>query len=586
MVNKILEQNGRLDPLNSPSLKNWGSPPQKEELKISKKNVYVNCGWGRLIFAHTFDENHKIANLLRGEEHKKRDIAFYIRDPHVALAHSPQELFLDPSHTYRYWIKEAEEINPACNGFSIRLCDPENDLEGINRIYLTYGMVPISERFLHNNEDQTNIAYFVAEDDKTKEIIGVVMGADHVNIFDDPENGSSLWALAVDSQAQFNGIGIALTQYLIQYYCRRGRDFMDLSVLHSNDKANKLYEKIGFTRVPVFCLKRKNAINVKLFTGPQVTENMNPYAEIIINEARMRGISVKILDETNNYFELSFGGRSIVCRESLTELTSAIAMSRCADKAITHQLVKSVGIRVPKQHIAAGDQSDTAFLNKCGWVVVKPSDNEQGRGISLKIQDEKSLREAIVLAKKYSDKVVIEEFVEGTDLRLIVINYEMVAAAIRKPPEIIGDGKLNIDDLIKKQSRRRSAATYGESTIPIDKETYNCIESQGFSMDHVPNNGEVVMVRRAANLHTGGTIHDVTAKLHPELKKAAILTAKTIKIPVVGVDFMVSSPEEPEYYFIEANERPGLANHEPQPTAQKFVDFLFPNTMPIKGTPS
>ena len=586
MIKKISEQNGRLDPLNSPSLKNWGSPPQTEELKISKKNIYINCGWGRLIFAHTFDENHNIANLLRGEELKKRDIAFYIRDPHVALAHSPQELFLDPSHTYRYWIKKSEEVHSACNGFSIRLCDPEKDLEEINRIYLTYGMVPINKRFLENNEDQNAIAYFVAEDDKTKEIIGVVMGADHVRVFDDPENGSSLWALAVDSQAQFNGVGIALTQHLIQYYCKRGRDFMDLSVLHSNHNANKLYEKIGFTRVPVFCLKRKNAINVKLFTGPQVVENMNPYAEIIINEARMRGISVKILDEANNYFELSFGGRAIVCRESLTELTSAIAMSRCADKAITHQLVKSVGIRVPNQHIVAGNQSDLEFLNEYDCVVVKPADNEQGRGISLKIQDEKSLREAIVLAKKYSDKVIIEEFVEGMDLRLIVINYEMVAAAIRKPPEIIGDGKLKIDDLIKKQSRRRSAATQGESTIPIDKETYNCIESQGFNMGHIPNNGEVLMVRRTANLHTGGTIHDVTAKLHPELKKAAILTAKTIKIPVVGVDFMVSSPEKPQYYFIEANERPGLANHEPQPTAQKFVDFLFPNTIPIKGTPS
>jgi hypothetical protein len=30
--------------------------------------------------------------------------------------------------------------------------------------------------------------------------------------------------------------------------------------------------------------------------------------------------------------------------------------------------------------------------------------------------------------------------------------------------------------------------------------------------------------------------------------------------------------------YIEANERPGLANHEPQPTAERFMDFLFPQT--------
>jgi hypothetical protein len=39
--------------------------------------------------------------------------------------------------------------------------------------------------------------------------------------------------------------------------------------------------------------------------------------------------------------------------------------------------------------------------------------------------------------------------------------------------------------------------------------------------------------------------------------------------------------------FIEANERPGLANHEPQPTAQAFIDFLFPQNpgLPQAWTP-
>jgi len=33
--------------------------------------------------------------------------------------------------------------------------------------------------------------------------------------------------------------------------------------------------------------------------------------------------------------------------------------------------------------------------------------------------------------------------------------------------------------------------------------------------------------------------------------------------------------------IIEANERPGLANHEPQPVAERFIDFLFPQTRRI-----
>ena len=61
---------------------------------------------------------------------------------------------------------------------------------------------------------------------------------------------------------------------------------------------------------------------------------------------------------------------------------------------------------------------------------------------------------------------------------------------------------------------------------------------------------------------------------------AAVRAAKAIEIPVTGIDLMVKSPREPDYVFIEANERPGLANHEPQPTAERFIDLLFPRSMP------
>jgi hypothetical protein len=47
---------------------------------------------------------------------------------------------------------------------------------------------------------------------------------------------------------------------------------------------------------------------------------------------------------------------------------------------------------------------------------------------------------------------------------------------------------------------------------------------------------------------------------------------------VTGLDLLVPRVDGPEHVFIEANERPGLANHEPQPTAERFIDLLFPAT--------
>ena len=86
-------------------------------------------------------------------------------------------------------------------------------------------------------------------------------------------------------------------------------------------------------------------------------------------------------------------------------------------------------------------------------------------------------------------------------------------------------------------------------------------------------------MRTTANLHTGGTLHDVTGKLHPTLRQAAVEAAAAIDIPVTGLDFIVPDPKGEDYVIIEANERPGLANHEPQPTAERFIDLLFPSTV-------
>ena len=85
-----------------------------------------------------------------------------------------------------------------------------------------------------------------------------------------------------------------------------------------------------------------------------------------------------------------------------------------------------------------------------------------------------------------------------------------------------------------------------------------------------------------------GQIRDVTDDLNPKLAKVAIDAADAIGIPVTGIDLIVPSVDGAEYAFIEANERPGLANHEPQPTAKAFVNYLFPGTpaVPQAWTPT
>ena len=568
----------RIERSGAASVRSWEQPSGPASRRM-KSDAVLHMGWGRLVFAHTFTDQAELARMLCTERAGERDVALYLRDPHVVLSMAPAQLFLDPSHTYRLWLDQIRPGRAQPRGLVLRRIQTRADIAGINRIYRARRMVLANEDYLWAHRRSRVLTYVVAEDAETGRVVGTAAGVDHHLFFHDPEHGSSLWSLAVDAQAPQAGVGEALVRYLAGHFQALGRAYMDLSVMHDNREAVGLYEKIGFRRVPVFCLKHKNPINEPLFVSPAPDESMNPYAEIIVREARRRGIGVEVLDAAHGFFTLSFGGRSIHCRESLTELTSAIALSLCDDKELTLRLLARHGLNVPEQVEAGPDDGRAEFLARHGRVVVKPARGEQGQGISVDIASPDALEQAVRRARTFGDRVLIERMVtDCEDLRVIVIDYRVVAAAVRRPAQVGGDGEHSIQALIQKASRRRAAATGGESRIPLDEETRRCVAAAGYDMQDVLPAGELLTVRKTANLHTGGTIHDVTEKLHPALAAAACRAATVLRIPVVGLDLLVPCVEGSEYVIIEANERPGLANHEPQPTAERFIDLLFPQS--------
>ena len=546
---------------------------------LDAQPVAIHCGWGRLLIGHTFPDAATLANELLNEHTGERDIALYVAAPQQVLAQAPQQLFLDPSDTLRLWFTDYRPATRVFRGFRIRRAQNEADWVAINTLYTARNMLPVDPTLL-TSRHQGGPVYWLAEDEDSGAVIGSVMGLNHHKAFHDPENGCSLWCLAVDPQCTRPGVGEVLVRHLVEHFMSRGLSYLDLSVLHDNRQAKSLYAKLGFRALTTFAIKRKNGINQPLFLGPGPQAEFNPYARIIVEEAHRRGIDVHVDDADAGLFTLSHGGRRVRCRESLSDLTSAISMTLCQDKSLTHKVLKAAGLQVPVQQLAGSADDNLEFLDEHQRIVVKPLDGEQGHGVAVDLQSIEEVQQAIEAARQFDSRVLLESFHEGLDLRILVIGFEVVAAAIRRPAEVIGDGQHSIRALIQAQSRRRQAATDGESKIPLDAETERTLKAAGYDYNSILPRGVQLAVRRTANLHTGGCLEDVTAILHPTLVDAAVRAARALDIPMVGLDLMVPAADQPEYVFIEANERAGLANHEPQPTAEKFVDLLFPHSQP------
>lgn len=561
------------------SLRSWEQPPEHVASRMGR-NVAVEFGWGRLLFGQTFNDHESLFAMLREEAPGRRDVCMYLRDPHVLVSRWPDQLFLDPSLTYRLRLHRYRPARQPNRAVTVRAVRARTDADAINRVWSACSMVTAPTDVIWDNQRTKTFDYFVAVEVGTGDVVGTVTGVDHVHAFDDPEGGTSLWSLAVHPQNAARGTGEALVRFLAERYQARGRSYIDLSVMHDNRTAIRLYEKLGFERVPVFTVKRKNPINERLFSAApdDLWDELNPYAKIIAEEARRRGIAVTVLDAEGGFLRLARGGREIDTRESLSELTSAVAMSRCDDKQVTRRVLTDAGLRVPRGRLSTTPEEDEALLAEVGELVVKPVRGEQGRGITVGVREPDELARAVELARRSCPEVLLEEVVDGEDLRIVVIDHKVVAAAVRRPATVVGDGEHTVRQLVEARSARRQAATGGESSIPLDEITEATVAAQGRSMDDVLAPDEQLRVRRTANLHTGGTIHDVTEELHPELARVAVEASRALDIPVVGMDLLVPDVTGPDYVIIEANERPGLANHEPQPTAARFIDLLFPGT--------
>jgi len=93
-------------------------------------------------------------------------------------------------------------------------------------------------------------------------------------------------------------------------------------------------------------------------------------------------------------------------------------------------------------------------------------------------------------------------------------NQTVVAAAVRRPAAIMGTGRHRVREFIEKYNRRREAIL-------------RCLKTLEYDWEAVPEKDACLVVRKTANLHTGGTIHDVTEVLSDTLKQAAVNVSRT-----------------------------------------------------------
>jgi cyanophycin synthetase len=312
----------------------------------------------------------------------------------------------------------------------------------------------------------------------------------------------------------------------------------------------------------------------------------------VLAAARQRGIpSMRLTDEAN-LFQLGWGSRQKRLQATVTGATSQIAVGIASDKQLTKTLLDQAGCPVPAgETVTTLEQAQRVARRLCasvGCVTLKPLDANQGKGVTVACATPEEVERAFAFARKYGRRVIVEEFLQGRDYRVLVTGKTIAAASWRRPPHVTGDGRSTIAQLVEIENRNPARGA-GHSNIltriALDEPALQVLAKQGLDLDSVPLEGATVDLRGNANLSTGGTAEDVTDLLPDETRAICIRAARTIGLDVAGIDIVcrdIARPlDEQGGGIIEVNAAPGIRMHQypsrgsARDAGAAIVDALF-----------
>lgn len=199
-------------------------------------------------------------------------------------------------------------------------------------------------------------------------------------------------------------------------------------------------------------------------------------------------------------------------------------------------------------------------------VIIKPNSGVQGICVSL-VQNKAEFYQAVEEVFTQDRIVLVQKQVIGRDYRLVVLDEEVIATYERTPLQVVGDGKLNIAELLSKKQIDFTKAERRVKMKAIMPQIILKLKHQGLTLQSILKENQQVFLLDNANLSTGGDMYDASDEVHADFKNLAINLTKDMGLRLCGVDLIVdgdiSRPitEAFNFWVLEVNASPGLDHY-------------------------
>ncbi|KIG18402.1 Cyanophycin synthase [Enhygromyxa salina] len=283
----------------------------------------------------------------------------------------------------------------------------------------------------------------------------------------------------------------------------------------------------------------------------------SPTIELRLQIARELGWRARCLDpETGWLWLLERGDQRRVLHGAHTPINDHAAATLALDKSHTAMVLEHFGVRVPQSArcIAPGMILDAlgrdpypsqrglapalAMAERAGYpLVVKPNRGSRGRGVSLAV-DEASLAAAVTEAWTIDRIALVQLPVPGFDLRIDVLDGELLLAYVRRPLELVGDGRSNMIELHERTDTRALDPTFA-AKLRASAPWIETLREAGLGPDSVLPDGQRLEFRTTIyNLHRC-CVGELVRDLPDHWLQLTLQIAKHMGLRHAGVDLRV-----------------------------------------------
>lgn len=295
-----------------------------------------------------------------------------------------------------------------------------------------------------------------------------------------------------------------------------------------------------------YLLDLENKINQNDFQS--FLQNLKQYSLLGLNNHRFieaaleLDIPYKIIE--NQLLVFGQGQYTKEMMSSSTNNTSNIGTRSSKLKQISSKRLKMNGFPIAQQLAAPTLNITLNHAKELGYpVVLKPVNEDQGRGVSSNITNEKELKDIYIETLKKYKNLIIEKHIFGEDYRFTVVNNKVIKVFKRTAGGVIGDGKSTIKELVKKvQNTPNNKNRYlqkGYHLIQLDEEALKLLNKNNYSPDSILEKNTYLPLRAQNNISTGGkeTLIQIS-QIHPDNLELALKVSKLFHLDMVGVDII------------------------------------------------